>query len=74
MARRKWDEKKFAARKPLSELVGRQVYFTRAPSGSNDWKLGYLHIVDAKTGEIVATVSGLYLKDPATGWDLRLDC
>lgn len=72
--RGKWDEKKFAARTPLSTIVARNVRLVRAPVGSTHWKQGRLRVEDAETGELLAVVSPTGFVDPKTGWTLRLDC
>jgi hypothetical protein len=74
MGRVKWDPAKYARRKPLSTIVDRPVKLIRAPMGSQHWKEGLLHVVDAETEELLAVISPIGFKDPATKWDLRTDC
>lgn len=72
--RGKWSAKKYAARKALSAIVGRDIRMVRAPAGSAHWKQGLLRVEDAKTGELLAIVDPQGFRDPETGWDLRADC
>jgi hypothetical protein len=70
MTRRKWDPAKYAGRKPLSSVIDRPLRLVRAPTGSQHWKEGLLHALDAETGDLVALLNPLNMRDPATGWDL----
>jgi hypothetical protein len=74
MRRRKWDPEKYKNRKALSTIVDRPLRLVRSPAATQHWKEGLLRIEDAETGELVALVHPLNLRDPATGWDLRTDC
>lgn len=72
--RGKWNPEKYASRKALSTIVGRDVRLVRAPAGSPHWKQGLLRVEDAKTGELLAIILPQGFRDPVTGWDLRSDC
>jgi hypothetical protein len=74
MRRMKWDPAKYAGRKALSTIMDRPLRLERAEAGSQHWKQGDLRVVDVDTGQVVALVNPLNLRDPKTGWDLRTDC